>query len=70
MPDTPDRVLTPATALPRGERCVVLQGADAAPEAGAVMLCTLHRAKGLEAPRVIVAGAQLMPGFAPFAAAA
>ncbi len=45
-----------------GARCVVLQGTDApSPEAGVVTLCTLHRAKGLEAPRVIIAGAQLIP---------
>lgn len=30
-----------------------------------VLLCTMHRAKGLEAPRVIVAGAQLWPMACP-----
>ena len=46
-----DRGLT-ARKLGEGERGV--------PEAG-VVLCTLHRAKGLEAPRVLIAGAQLSP---------
>ncbi len=48
----------------RGVPVHVLEGRGQVAEEG-VTLCTLHRSKGLEAPRVVVAGRQLVPGRFP-----
>ena len=48
----------------RGLAPVVLEGKGEVDPA-AVTVCTLHRSKGLEAPRVVIAGRQLVPGRFP-----
>jgi hypothetical protein len=45
----------------RGLKPRVLQAKDTPSESDPLLLATLHRAKGLEAPRVIIAGRQLVP---------
>lgn len=39
----------------------VLADDQAEPDADGVTVCTMHRSKGLETPRVVIAGAQLLP---------
>ena len=48
----------------RGVAPVVLEGRGEVDPA-AVTVCTLHRSKGLEAPRVVIVGRQLVPGRFP-----
>ncbi|HEY8429905.1 MAG TPA: 3'-5' exonuclease, partial [Sandaracinaceae bacterium] len=49
----------------RGLEPRVLESGDSPSDADALVLCTLHRAKGLEAPRVVIAGRQLVPAHYP-----
>ncbi|HEY8426876.1 MAG TPA: UvrD-helicase domain-containing protein [Sandaracinaceae bacterium] len=49
----------------RGLAPRMLESGDPPSGSDALVLCTLHRAKGLEAPRVIIAGRQLVPARYP-----
>ena len=49
----------------RGCPALVIETGDRIPDDAPVVLCTLHRSKGLEAPRVIVAGRQQLPARFP-----
>lgn len=49
----------------RGLTPRILESGDSPVSSDTLLLCTLHRAKGLEAPRVIVAGRQLVPARHP-----
>jgi superfamily I DNA/RNA helicase len=49
----------------RGVTCMQLADADAMPQGEHVVLATLHRSKGLEAPRVILAAMQEVPARFP-----
>lgn len=49
----------------RGVTCAQLEDADAMPTGDHVVLATLHRSKGLEAPRVILASMQDVPARFP-----
>lgn len=49
----------------RGLEPRILESGDTPSASDRLVLCTLHRAKGLEAPRVIVAGRQLVPARYP-----
>lgn len=49
----------------RGLEPRILESGDSPSATDGLVLCTLHRAKGLEAPRVIIAGRQLVPARYP-----